>query len=98
MTETPHSNSSSPVADPAAKPEKLTLVVRNLLSVAAGFVALAAGGGYIYSEISEGNGVPMFAIPLVMTVPVIAAVAFRVLLDAWKPMKDEPRPTSRPGR
>jgi ABC-type Mn2+/Zn2+ transport system permease subunit len=56
------------------RPSNATL---NCLSVLVGLCVAAVGLAYlIYSD-----DTPMFAIPLVMTVPVIAAVAFRNIWD-----------------
>ncbi|MGF6602463.1 hypothetical protein P3T23_007215 [Paraburkholderia sp. GAS448] len=51
-------------------------LVLNLLTVLVGLGVLAAGLAYLIL-----NDTPVFAIPLVVTVPVIAAVAFRNCWD-----------------
>lgn len=51
-------------------------LVLNLLTVLVGLGVLAAGVAYLIL-----NDTPVFAIPLVVTVPVIAAVAFRNCWD-----------------
>jgi uncharacterized membrane protein len=77
----------TPAADPqqAAKPAGAAGKPRRrqpsdrtlkLLSVLVGLVVLAAGLIFLYVE-----DVPIFAIPLVVTLPVIAAVAFRNCWD-----------------
>ncbi|TDN61760.1 hypothetical protein [Paraburkholderia sp. BL10I2N1] len=63
-----------PTEKPARKrPSNLVL---NLLTVLVGLGVLAAGLAYLIL-----NDTPVFAIPLVVTVPVIAAVAFRNCWD-----------------
>jgi hypothetical protein len=60
------------------RPSKRTL---NALTVLVGVATLAAGIGWlIYSWIVDRE-IPYFAIPFVMCVPVIVAVAFRNLWD-----------------
>jgi hypothetical protein len=58
---------------PRKQPSKAML---NFLTVLVGLVVLAVGLVYLVL-----NEVPVFAIPLVVTVPVIAAVAFRNIWD-----------------
>ncbi len=58
---------------PRKGPSDLTL---KLLSILVGLGVLAAGLVFLYLE-----DVPIFAIPLVVTLPVIAAVAFRNCWD-----------------
>jgi hypothetical protein len=58
--------------------------VRNLLMVAVGFVALVIVSGVVlYQPIMYGDMIENFGIVMMLTVPVIAAVAFRVALDSW---------------
>ncbi|MBW8835120.1 MAG: hypothetical protein JF605_08425 [Burkholderia sp.] len=77
--------------DPAAIPspakatrKDLSITVRNLLMVAVGVIVFAAVAGVVlYEPIAYGDAIPNFGIILMLTVPVIAGVAFRVGLDAW---------------
>jgi hypothetical protein len=77
--------------DPAASPnpakatrKELSITVRNLLMVAVGVIVFAAVAGVVlYEPIAYGDAIPNFGIILMLTVPVIAGVAFRVGLDAW---------------
>lgn len=79
---------SHPERPDAARPKpkrwQPSYAVRNLLMVAAGFIAFLAVGGFVlYQPIMYGDAVENFGIVMMLTVPVIAAVAFRVLLDSW---------------
>lgn len=66
------------------KHRKLPVVLRNIAMVFVGFAALAiAASVVLYRPIKYGDAIENFGIVLVMTAPVIAAVAFRVLLDSW---------------
>ena len=66
------------------KRKTLTVATRNLMMVAVGFVIFAIVGTVVlYSTIMYGDEIPNFGIILMLTVPVIAGVAFRVGLDAW---------------
>ncbi|MBB5404479.1 MULTISPECIES: hypothetical protein [Paraburkholderia] len=66
------------------KRKTLSLSVRNLLMVAIGVVMFAIVSGVVlYNPIMYGDEIPNFGIILMLTVPVIAGVAFRVGLDAW---------------
>ena len=57
---------------------------RTVLMVIVGFVALViAAGVVLYQPIRYGDSVENFGIVMILTVPVIAAVAFRVALDSW---------------
>jgi hypothetical protein len=57
---------------------------RNVLMVIVGFIALVITAGVVfYQPIRYGDAVENFGIVMVLTVPVIAAVAFRVGLDSW---------------
>jgi hypothetical protein len=72
--------------DTTHKPKRktLSLSVRNLLMVAIGVVMFAIVSGIVlYNPIMYGDEIPNFGIILMLTVPVIAGVAFRVGLDAW---------------
>lgn len=62
----------------------LSVVARNLLMVVVGVVVFAIVATIVlYGPVTYGDEVPNFGIILMMTVPVIAGVAFRVGLDAW---------------
>jgi hypothetical protein len=63
---------------PRKRPSKRTL---NVLTALVGVATLAAGVGWlVYSWIVDLE-VPYFAIPLVLCMPVIVAVAFRNCFD-----------------
>src|SRR6266702_5442190 len=67
-----------------AKRKTLSIVARNLLMVAVGVLVFAIVAGVVlYGPITYGDPIPNFGIILMLTVPVIAGVAFRVGLDAW---------------
>ncbi|WGS53791.1 hypothetical protein LFL96_22355 [Paraburkholderia sp. D15] len=67
-----------------AKRKTLPVPARNLLMIAVGVVVFAIVAGVIlYGPITYGDEIPNFGIILMLTVPVIAGVAFRVGLDAW---------------
>ncbi|MFM0592464.1 MULTISPECIES: hypothetical protein [Burkholderiaceae] len=67
-----------------AKRKALPVPARNLLMVAVGVVVFAIVAGVVlYGPITYGDEIPNFGIILMLTVPVIAGVAFRVGLDAW---------------
>lgn len=69
---------SSKEERPRWRPSNLVL---NILTVLVGLATLGAGIGWlIYSWVVDLE-VPYFAIPLVLSVPVIAAVAFRNCFD-----------------
>jgi hypothetical protein len=56
-------------------------LVLNIMTALVGILTLAAGIGWlVYTYIVDAE-VPYFAIPLIMCVPVIAAVAFRNIWD-----------------
>ncbi|MEZ0603653.1 hypothetical protein ACAX43_16065 [Paraburkholderia sp. IW21] len=66
------------------KRKDVSIVSRNLLMVAIGAVVFAIVATVVlYGPIAYGDEVPNFGIILMLTVPVIAGVAFRVGLDAW---------------
>ncbi|MFL9960616.1 hypothetical protein PQR02_05675 [Paraburkholderia sediminicola] len=66
------------------KRKTLSITVRNLLMVAVGAVVFAIVASVVlYSTVMYGDEIPNFGIILMLTVPVIAGVAFRVGLDAW---------------
>lgn len=61
-----------------------TRATRTVLMVIVGFVALVIAAGIVlYQPIRYGDAVENFGIVMILTVPVIAAVAFRVALDSW---------------
>lgn len=60
------------------RPSTLTL---NILTALVGVITLGAGIGWLIYTWFVDLEVPYFAIPLVVCVPVIAAVAFRNLWD-----------------
>jgi hypothetical protein len=67
-----------------AKRKTLSLTARNLLMILLGAIVFAIVAGIVlYNPIMYGDQIPNFGIILMMTVPVIAGVAFRVGLDAW---------------
>ncbi|MFT4068408.1 hypothetical protein [Paraburkholderia sp.] len=67
-----------------AKRKTLSMTVRNLLMVLIGVIVFAIVAGVVlYDPIMYGDQIPNFGIILMLTVPVIAGVAFRVGLDAW---------------
>jgi hypothetical protein len=67
-----------------AKTRGPRIVVRNLMMVAVGVLVFAIVAVVVlYEPIMYGDQIPNFGIILMLTVPVIAGVAFRVGLDAW---------------
>jgi hypothetical protein len=59
-------------------------VTRNLLTVVAGIVTLLAVGAVVlYGPMMYGDMVDNYGVVMMMTLPVIVAVAFRIGLDAW---------------
>ncbi|HZZ12501.1 MAG TPA: hypothetical protein VFE79_17595 [Paraburkholderia sp.] len=74
-------------ASPApGKPKRkgMPITARNLLMVAVGVIVFAIVATVVlYNPIMYGDEIPNFGIILMLTVPVIAGVAFRVGLDAW---------------
>jgi hypothetical protein len=67
-----------------AKRKDLSIVARNLMMVAVGVVVFAIVATIVlYGPLTYGDQIPNFGIILMLTVPVIAGVAFRVGLDAW---------------
>jgi len=71
---------NTPTRDPHAhkRPSKRTL---NVLTALVGAGTLAAGVGWLVYSWKTDLEVPYFAIPLVLCVPVIVAVAFRNCWD-----------------
>lgn len=65
-------------------PKRVSIVTRNLLTVVAGIVTLVAVGVIVlYGPIMYGDMIENYGIVMMMTLPVIVAVAFRIGLDAW---------------
>lgn len=72
-------NAPAPDPKPARKgPSKRML---NVLTALVGIATLALGIGWLVYTWVVDLEVPYFAIPLVLTVPVIVAVAFRNIWD-----------------
>lgn len=66
------------------KRKPMSMTARNLLMLLVGFVVFAIVSTVVlWSTIMYGDAIPNFGIILMLTVPVIAGVAFRVSLDAW---------------
>ncbi|SIT45458.1 conserved hypothetical protein [Paraburkholderia ribeironis] len=80
-----HDEASTTNATPAeTKRKTLSITTRNLLMVVVGVVVFAIVASVVlYSTVMYGDEIPNFGIILMLTVPVIAGVAFRVGLDAW---------------
>jgi Na+/glutamate symporter len=72
------SPSPQPEGSPSKGPSK---VVINVLTVLVGLILLAIGIGWIIYSWVVNKEIPYFGIPLIMTVPVIGAVAFRNCWD-----------------
>lgn len=84
MPAEPEKVASASTTDNLSKRKSLPIAIRNLLMVAVGLIVFAIVSGLVlYEPIAYGDPVPNFGIILMMTVPVIAGVAFRVGLDAW---------------
>ncbi|WP_027802751.1 hypothetical protein [Paraburkholderia dilworthii] len=83
----PAQHDPAPAASPSpakATRKGLSITARNLLMVAVGVLVFAIVAGVVlYQPIAYGDPIPNFGIILMLTVPVIAGVAFRVGLDAW---------------
>lgn len=77
------------IATASTAPDKvkrkgMPITIRNLLMVAVGVIVFAIVAAVVlYAPIMYGDQIPNFGIILMLTVPVIAGVAFRVGLDAW---------------
>jgi hypothetical protein len=66
------------------KRKTISITARNLLMILVGVVVFAIVATVVlYSTFMYGDQIPNFGIILMLTVPVIAGVAFRVGLDAW---------------
>ncbi|WP_411182858.1 hypothetical protein [Paraburkholderia saeva] len=62
----------------------MRIATRNVLMIIVGVLVFAIVSGIVlYDTILYGDMVPNFGIVLMLTVPLIAGVAFRVGLDAW---------------
>jgi hypothetical protein len=71
-------------AIPKPKRKPMRYAVRNALMAAVGLIAFAIVGTVVlYGPIMYGDMVENYGIVMMLTVPVIAGVAFRVGLDAW---------------
>jgi uncharacterized membrane protein YidH (DUF202 family) len=68
----------APVKPPHKRLSKRTI---NVLTFLVGIATLAAGIGWLTYSWLVDREMPYFAIPLVLTVPVIVAVAFRNCWD-----------------
>lgn len=67
-----------------ARRKALPIAARNVLMVVIGAAVFAIVATVVlYGPIKYGDPIPNFGIILMLTVPVIAGVAFRVGLDAW---------------
>ncbi|CAB3788425.1 hypothetical protein [Paraburkholderia fynbosensis] len=81
----PAQHDETPTTTPGKATRKtMSITTRNLLMIAVGVAVFAVVATVVlYSTIMYGDQIPNFGIILMMTVPVIAGVAFRVGLDAW---------------
>jgi hypothetical protein len=83
----PAEHEKKPAASTVESPQnhkRLSIATRNVLMIAVGLVVFVIVSTIVlYETIAYGDPVPNFGIILMMTVPVIAGVAFRVGLDAW---------------
>ncbi|RKT21285.1 hypothetical protein B0G69_4663 [Paraburkholderia sp. RAU2J] len=81
----PAQHDETPTTTPGNATRKtMSITTRNLLMIAVGVAVFAIVATVVlYSTIMYGDQIPNFGIILMMTVPVIAGVAFRVGLDAW---------------
>jgi len=89
-------NNQKPEPDTPSNPERISAAPRNqrrwqpsralrsILMVIVGFIAFVIVSGIVlYKPIMYGDMIENFGIVMMLTVPVIAAVAFRVGLDSW---------------
>jgi len=68
--------------EPRTKTQKrFSRILINVLTALVGIATLAAGVGWMVYNYLVNLEIPYFAIPLVLTVPVIVAVAFRNCWD-----------------
>ncbi|WP_438390242.1 hypothetical protein [Caballeronia sp. DA-9] len=75
-----------PGGTPSGKPERWqpSQAMRHILMVIVGFIALVIVSSVVlYHTVMYGDAIENFGIVMMLTVPVIAAVAFRVALDSW---------------
>lgn len=81
----PHDPAPATRATPGeVKRKPMSMTARNLLMVLVGFIVFAIVATVVlWSTILYGDQIPNFGIILMLTVPVIAGVAFRVGIDAW---------------
>ncbi|CAM2165518.1 conserved hypothetical protein [Paraburkholderia sacchari] len=70
-----------PPAQDQSKRKQPPTWLLNTLTVLIGLLTLAAGLGWLIYSWEVDREMPYFAIPLVLCVPVIAAVAFRNIWD-----------------
>jgi hypothetical protein len=78
-------NAKQPGAAPR-KPKRWqpSRALRSILMVIVGFIAFVIVSGIVlYKPIMYGDMIENFGIVMMLTVPVIVAVAFRVGLDSW---------------
>lgn len=87
--EKPEADTSSSTEQPGGAPSKPkswrpSRALRSILMVFVGFVAFVIVSGIVlYKPIMYGDMIENFGIVMMLTVPVIVAVAFRVGLDSW---------------
>ena len=80
------SSNSEQLGDAPSKPKRWrpSRAQRSILMVFVGFVAFVIVSGVVlYKPIMYGDMIENFGIVMMLTVPVIVAVAFRVGLDSW---------------
>ncbi|MDN7181461.1 hypothetical protein M0D69_26370 [Caballeronia sp. SEWSISQ10-4 2] len=80
------SSNTEQSSDEPSKPKRWrpSRALRSILMVFVGFVAFVIVSGIVlYKTIMYGDMIENFGIVMMLTVPVIAAVAFRVGLDSW---------------
>jgi hypothetical protein len=80
------SSSAGKTATTRGKPKRWqpSAPVRNILMVVVGLIAFVIVSGVVlYQPIMYHDTIENFGIVMMLTVPVIAAVAFRVALDSW---------------
>ena len=88
-------NQPKPESETPSTPERISApqkrrrwqpsnALRSSLMVLVGFIAFVVVSGIVlYKPIMYGDMIENFGIVMMLTVPVIAAVAFRVGLDSW---------------
>jgi hypothetical protein len=85
-SESDTSSNTKRVAAAPSKPKRWrpSNTLRSVLMVSVGFIAFVIVSGFVlYMPIMYGDAIENFGIVMMLTVPVIAAVAFRVALDSW---------------